>query len=137
MNVNILKRLTAVENRISKTDNPDIIQISYDESKEKYVVVEVYCNRDGKGNVTQGGRRIVIYLDHYKEYIFAETTHAQVLLDLIGSPDNGNLHAFNTDEMRKKCRFPKNTAFSICYTGEEKGEKQLEAVFEIQPYERG
>jgi hypothetical protein len=136
MNVNILKRLAAVENKVAKTENPDMIQIYFDDSKGKYAIVESYCNHDGRGNIAQGGRRNVIFLDHYKDYIFAETTHAQVLLDLIDSPDNGNLHAFHTDELRKDCNFSKNQAFSICYTGIEQGEKQLEAVFDIQPYER-
>lgn len=136
MKTKILKRLIAIENELIKTENPNTIFIFYDWDKNQFCVREDYNTKNPKENMKTGWYSKKIFFNHYKEYIFAETTHAQVLLDLIGSPVNGNLYTFHTDEIRKDCKFGPNTAFSICYSGENKETKQPESIFEITLHER-
>lgn len=136
MKTKILKRLIAVENALVKAENPNTIFIFYDWDKNKFCVREDYSTKNHNGNMKPNCHSQNIFFDHYKEYIFAETTHAQILLDLIDSPVNGNLYTFHTDKIRKDCKLDPNTAFSICYSGENKETKQPESIFEITLHER-
>lgn len=135
MNIKVLKRLEELENKLAKRESPDFITIWFNDARNQYCIKEQYSAHDGKGNITRGGNIKLIFLDHYRKYIFTEGTHAQVIIDLMHE-ENGNLHTFNTDDIRKEAGLAKNTAFSIFFTGEKTGAQELEAVAEITPYER-
>ena len=131
-----MKRLEEVENKLIKRVAPDLIMISFDDASGQYLLQETYSKRDAKGNITKGGNVKRFLLSNYSKYIFTEETHAQVIIDFTGAPEGGNLHAFNTDELRKEAGLSKNTAFSFSFTGETQGAHELENIIEKQPYER-
>lgn len=132
MNVSILKRLAALENKLSAGEKPGMVMIFYDQARDGFVIREMYDGAKGKG---YHQREIV--REHYRGYIFQGDFDCDALVCLIGyEGSEGGLYAFNIAKFRKAAKLNKNEAFSINRIVERTAPdgKRQEAEFEIIVY---
>lgn len=101
MNVQILKRIAAIENRVQRPSAaPSVIMISYNSVSEEWQICESYEIGQGKKKTFKHKNQAVKQL---KDYLFPAVGNSRVIMNTFDSPDPnifGNLFFFDLDELR-------------------------------------
>jgi len=120
INATIIKRIAALESRLTSGSVAALIMIHWDSFKESWVIKETFT--DGKTKEST--------IDHYKNYIFEPSFNGSVILDLMEIDEN--LYSFTAKEIRKQAAIAADHGFSIEFI-QNTGNK--ESVFSITEYQ--
>ena len=104
MNISILRRIEAAEQRVKRVaEPPTLIMIHYDDCMEKkWVVTEHYTSGNWKNPNDYRTERMTI--EKLQDFFFPADFKGRVILDTFASPDPtiyGNLFCFDMDDLRE------------------------------------
>lgn len=102
--VDIIKRIKALEQKISEVDIPEFVMIYYDWQNNDWIVDEKF----------QALERSISHFKHYKDYVFHPSFVGTFILDLLDCPDElqSNLFSLDMADFRKEHNL-KNCAISF------------------------
>lgn len=130
MNVQILKRLAAVESKVQKPEaKPSLIMIYYDEARKQWSILESYPRGKGK---KQTFKTKDCFIDRLQQYRFPPEGNPRVIMDTFGSPDPDiyeNLFCFDLADFRQDLKPGDTGTFSIsAIRGSDDGSTTCEIV---------
>lgn len=102
MDIKILKRISAIEQKVKQSEEPPaLIMIHYDKRLVKWSVTAHYTS--GKWGSSNDYRAETSFFDKLQDFFFPMEFKGRVILDTFGSPDPtifGNLFCFDIDDLR-------------------------------------
>ena len=102
MNVQILKRIAAIENRVQRpSELPSLIMIGYNSTAAEWKITESY--EIGRGR-KKAFKEKQCTAKHLKDYLFPAEGNPRVIMDTFGNPEPDiyeNLFFFDLRELRK------------------------------------
>ena len=113
----LLKRIIAVENALCVSHSPELITISYDSDKGKYIVKETFMNNDGAATKTAN-----IEIDTIDQYIFDPGFMGVCIMDLFNAPLPEvckNLFSLRATEIRSTENIPCGIGFKLSFEDEQ------------------
>lgn len=115
MNIQIIKRLAALEAVIQEPEAPDTVKIFFDWDRKQFRVAEDFIKVNSRGKVAGGLHTRITFLDHYRDFLFTGRFHGKIIIDLLDCPEEyaANLFCFEADKLRNEAGIDREDIFSI------------------------